>query len=47
MVMLFGGTLNQVLNDVIEIDRTKKRLLNYHWREDTLFILQRSGNAKT
>ncbi len=37
MVLLFGGTLDQVLNDV-EIDRAKRRLLNYHWREDTLFF---------
>ncbi len=38
MVMLSKGTLNQVLNDAIEIDRAKRRLLNYHWREDTLFF---------
>jgi len=27
-----------VLDDVIEVDRTKKRLFNYHWRKDTLFF---------
>jgi hypothetical protein len=35
MTLLSGGTLDQVLNDVIEVDRAKKRLLNYQWREDT------------
>ncbi len=38
MVLLFGGTLDQVLNDVVEIDQAKRRLLNYHWKEDTLFF---------
>ncbi len=38
IVLLFGGTLDQVLDDVVEIDQAKKRLLNYHWREDTLFF---------
>jgi hypothetical protein len=38
MVLLSGGTLDQVLNDVIEIDRAKRRLLNYHWRKDMLFF---------
>jgi hypothetical protein len=27
-----------VLDDVIEVDQAKKRLLNYHWREYTLFF---------
>ncbi len=30
--------LDQMLDDVVEIDRAKRRLLNYHWREDTLFF---------
>jgi hypothetical protein len=38
MVLLSGGILDQVLNDVVEVDRAKRRLLNYHWREDTLFF---------
>jgi hypothetical protein len=38
MVLLSRGTLDQVLDDVIEVDRAKRRLLNYHWREDTLFF---------
>jgi hypothetical protein len=38
MVLLSGGTLDQVLNDVVEIDWAKRRLLNYHWREDMLFF---------
>jgi hypothetical protein len=37
MILLFGGTLDQVLDDV-EVDRAKRRLLNYHWRKDTLFF---------
>jgi hypothetical protein len=27
-----------VLDDSIEVDRAKRRLLNYHWKEDTLFF---------
>ncbi len=27
-----------MLDDVIEVDQAKKRLLNYHWREYTLFF---------
>jgi hypothetical protein len=38
MILLFGGTLDQVLDDVVEVDRAKRRLLNYHWRKDTLFF---------
>ncbi len=38
MVLLFGGTLDQVLDDVVEVDWVKRRLLNYHWREDMLFF---------
>jgi hypothetical protein len=38
MVLLSGGILDQVLDDVIQVDQAKKRLLNYHWREDTLFF---------
>jgi hypothetical protein len=30
MILLSGGTLDQVLDDVIEVDRAKRRLLNYH-----------------
>jgi hypothetical protein len=30
MILLAGGTLDQVLDDAIEVDRAKKRLLNYH-----------------
>jgi hypothetical protein len=37
MVLLSGGIMDQVLDDVIEVDRAKRRLLNCHWREDTLF----------
>jgi hypothetical protein len=29
MILLFGSTLDQVLDDVIEVDRTKRKLLNY------------------
>jgi hypothetical protein len=36
MVLLSGGTLDQVLDDAIKVDRAKRRLLNYHWREDML-----------
>jgi hypothetical protein len=38
MILMSNGTLNQVLDNVIEVDQTKRRLLNYHWREDTLFF---------
>jgi hypothetical protein len=38
MVLLSGGTLDQVLDDDVEVDWAKRRLLNYHWREDTLFF---------
>jgi hypothetical protein len=38
MVLLSGGILDQVLDDVIQVDRAKRRLLNYHWRKDTLFF---------
>jgi hypothetical protein len=38
MVLLCGGILDQVLDDAIEVDRGKRRLLDYHWREDTLFF---------
>jgi len=38
MVLLSRGTLDQVLDDAIEVDRVKRRLLNYHWREDMLFF---------
>ncbi len=38
MILLLGGTLDQVLDDAIEVDRTKRRLLNYHWRKDTLLF---------
>jgi hypothetical protein len=38
MTLLFKGTLDQVLDDAIEVNRTKKRLLDYYWREDTLFF---------
>jgi hypothetical protein len=38
MVLLSRGTLDQVLNDDVEFDRTKRRLLNYHWKKDTLFF---------
>jgi hypothetical protein len=37
MILLFGGTLDQVPDDV-EVYQAKKRLLNYHWREYTLFF---------
>jgi len=30
MTLLFGGILDQVLDGAIEVDRVKKRLLNYH-----------------
>jgi len=38
MVMLSGGTSDQVLDDAVEIDRAKRRLLNYNWRENILFF---------
>jgi hypothetical protein len=38
MVLLSKGTLDQVLDVVIEVDRTKRRFLNYHWRKDTLLF---------
>jgi len=38
MTLLSGGTLDQVMDDATEVDRAKKRLLNYHWREDMLFF---------
>ncbi len=44
MILLFGGTLDQVLDDAIEVDRAKF-LLNYHSRRDAVF--QESGGAKT
>jgi hypothetical protein len=36
--MLSGSILDQVLDDAIEVDRAKRRLLNYHWRKDMLFF---------
>jgi hypothetical protein len=30
MTLLSGSTLDQVLDDAIEVDRAKRRLLNYH-----------------
>jgi hypothetical protein len=44
MILLFGSILNQVLDDAIEVDRTKKRLLNYHYRGYVVF--QKIGGAK-
>jgi hypothetical protein len=38
MVLLFGNILDQVLDDVVEVDQAKKRLLNYHWRENTFIF---------
>ncbi len=38
MTLLSGSTLDQVLDDAIEVDRAKRRLLNYHQREDMLFF---------
>jgi hypothetical protein len=38
MVMLSGGILDQVLDDVVEVDRAKIRLLNYQCRKNTLFF---------
>jgi hypothetical protein len=38
MVLLSRSTLDQMLDDVIEVDRAKRRLLHYHWREDMLFF---------
>jgi hypothetical protein len=38
MVLLSGSTLDQMLDDVIEVDQAKRRLLNYHWKEDMLFF---------
>ncbi len=38
MILMSRSTLDQVLDDAIEVDQAKKRLLNYHLREDTLFF---------
>ncbi|CAM6020256.1 unnamed protein product [Sphagnum balticum] len=38
MVLLSRGIMDQVLDDAIEVDRAKRRWLNYHWKEDTLFF---------
>jgi hypothetical protein len=38
MILLFRSTLDQMMDDAIDVDQTKRRLLNYHWREDTLFF---------
>ncbi len=38
MTLLCRGIMDQVLDDVIEVDWTKRRLLNYHWKEDMLFF---------
>jgi hypothetical protein len=32
MVLLSRGTMDQMLNDVVEVDQAKRRLLNYHWK---------------
>jgi hypothetical protein len=38
MTLLYGCTLDQVLNDAIEVDQAKRRLLNCHWKKYTLFF---------
>jgi hypothetical protein len=38
MILLSKGILDQVLDDVFNVDQTKRRLLSYHWREDMLFF---------
>ncbi len=38
MILLSRHILDQMLDDAIEVDRAKRRLLNYHWRKDMLFF---------
>jgi hypothetical protein len=38
MTLLSGCTLDQVLDDAIEVDQAKRRMLNCHWRENMLFF---------
>jgi hypothetical protein len=38
MVLFIGGHLEAELYDIANIKRAKKRVMKYHWLEDTLFF---------
>jgi hypothetical protein len=38
MVLLIGGHLEAELYDIANVERAKKRVMKYHWLEDTLFF---------
>jgi hypothetical protein len=38
MVLFIGGHLEIELDDTVNIERAKKRVMKYHWLEDTLFF---------
>jgi hypothetical protein len=38
MVLLTGGQLETGLYDIANIERVKKRVMTYHWSEDTQFF---------
>jgi hypothetical protein len=38
MVLLISGHLEIGLFDIANIERAKKRVMKYHWSEDTLFF---------
>ncbi len=38
MVLLIGGHLETELYDTTNIEQAKKRVMKYHWSEDTLFF---------
>jgi hypothetical protein len=38
MILLSCGIMHKVLVNVIEVHQAKRKLLNYHWKDDTLFF---------
>lgn len=38
MVLLIGGHLEVELDDIANIERVKRRMMKYHWSNDTLFF---------
>jgi hypothetical protein len=38
MVLLIGGHLEAPTHEVSSIKRAKKKVMKYHWAEDTLFF---------
>jgi hypothetical protein len=37
IALLIGGHLEAVFNNTANIERAKKRMMRYHWLDDTLF----------